>query len=86
MCGPVLWPQCYKENAYQNKQGFGRFNYPFGDPNARPEAVYDRNVYCPNAAWVEERCFWIPVHPTYEERHIRMAAEAIRKVLEAYGK
>lgn len=84
-CGPVMWPQCYKENAYRRKRGFGRLGYPFGDPNARPEAVDYSSVLCPNAAWVEERCFFVPVHPTYEERHIRMIGQAVGKVLRAYG-
>lgn len=85
-CGPVMWPQCYKEKAYQEKRGFGKLGYPFGDPNARPEAVDYSKTYCPNAAWVEERCFFVPVHPTYEPRHIELIAKAIRKVLTACAK
>lgn len=85
-CGPVMWPQCYKEKAYQEGKGFGRLGYPFGDPNARKEAVDYSKTYCPNAAWVEERCFFVPVHPTYEVRHIEMMAAAIKKVLGAYAR
>jgi dTDP-4-amino-4,6-dideoxygalactose transaminase len=66
--------------------GFGALNYPFGDPNARKEAADYTKVFCPNAAEVEEKCFFVPVHPTYEERHVRMMAEAILKVLSAYAK
>lgn len=84
-CGPVLWPQCYHEKAYQEGRGFGRLNYPFGDPNARPEAVDYTSACCPNAAWVETRCFFVPVHPTYEERHMDLIGQAIRKVLAAYA-
>jgi len=83
-CGPVLWPQCYKEKAYQDGKGFGRLGYPFGDPNARSEAVDYKNVLCPNAAEVESRCFFVPVHPTYEVRHIEMIGQAVRKVLGAF--
>lgn len=85
-CGPVMWPQCYKEKAYQQHKGFGRLGYPFGDPNARPEAVDYANTFCPNAAWVEERCFFVPVHPTYEPEHVELMGAAIRKVLSAYMK
>ncbi len=85
-CGPVLWPQCYKEKVYQEQHGFGALNYPFGDPNARQEAADYTKVFCPNAAEVEEKCFFVPVHPTYEERHVRTMAEAILKVLSAYTK
>lgn len=84
-CGPVLWPQCYKEKVYQQKQGFGRLGYPFGDPNARQEAVDYTKDYCANAAWVESRCFFVPVHPTYEVAHIEAMGKAIRKVLGAYA-
>ena len=84
-CGPVLWPQCYQEKAYQEKRGFGNLNYPFGDPNARKEAVDYTNVFCPNAAEVETKCFFVPVHPTYEVRHVEMMAQAILKVLAAYA-
>jgi len=84
-CGPVLWPQCYKEKAFQQKRGFGKLGYPFGDPNARKEAVDYSKVLCPNAAEVETRCFFVPTHPTYEVRHVEMMARAILKVLGAYG-
>jgi len=85
-CGPVMWPQCYKERAYLEHNGFGRLKYPFRDPAARPEAVqYDR-YYCENAAWLEERTFFVPVHPVYEEKHCHIMAEAIKKVIRAYAK
>jgi len=85
-CGPVLWPQCYKEKAYRQHNGFGRLNYPFEDPAARPEAVqYDR-YYCPNAAWLEERTFFVPVHPVYEEKHVELMARGILKVAGAFAR
>ncbi len=85
-CGPVLWPQCYQERAYRNHNGFGRLNYPFGDPAARPEAVqYDR-CYCPNAAYLEQNTFFVPVHPVYEERHMDLIAAGILKVARAYAR
>lgn len=84
--GPVLWPQCYKEKAYQDLVGPTHMQYPFKDPNTRPEAVDYRNVHCENAAWVEERTFFTCVHPTYEESHMERIAEAIKKVGRAYAK
>ncbi len=83
-CGPVQWPQCYKEIAYQEHKGFGRLKYPFHSPDTRPEAVQYDKVYCENADWVEQRCFWVPVHPTYEPEHMELIAEGILKVLAAY--
>jgi len=80
-----FWPQSYKERAFVEHNGFGRFKFPFrsGEYTA-PEAVeYDR-VYCPNAAWLEERTFIVHVYPTLEEEHIRLFAEAIKKVASHY--
>ncbi|HOJ20296.1 MAG TPA: DegT/DnrJ/EryC1/StrS family aminotransferase, partial [Armatimonadota bacterium] len=84
--GPVLWPQCYQEKAYQERRGFGRLNYPFGDPSARPEAVQYEKVFCPNAAYLEKNTFFVPVHPVYEEKHMEQIAAAILKVAKAYAK
>jgi len=84
--GPVLWPQMYKEKAYLEKRGFGRLNYPFGDPNARPEAVDYSKVHCKNAAWLEERTFFVPVHPVYTLNHMKLIVKAIKKVIAAYRK
>ncbi len=84
--GPVLWPQCYKEQVYQRHNGPTHLKYPFRDPNTRPEAVNYSNVHCENAAWAEERTFFTSVHPTYEPEHMEMIAEAIKKVGKAYLK
>jgi dTDP-4-amino-4,6-dideoxygalactose transaminase len=83
--GPVMWPQCYKERAYQEHNGFGRLKYPFEDPNARPEAADYSKVHCPNAAWLEERTFFVPCHPVYEIEHMEMIGTAIEKALAAYA-
>jgi len=84
--GPVMWPQSYQEKCYREGRGFGRFSYPFGDPNARPEATDYTNVHCENAAWAESRTFFVPTHPTYEERDMHDLAAAIKKVGHAYAK
>ncbi|MEA3402997.1 MAG: DegT/DnrJ/EryC1/StrS family aminotransferase [Armatimonadota bacterium] len=82
--GPVQWPQGYKEKCYSRHRGFGTLRYPFRDPNARQEAVDYIHALCPNAAWAEERTFFVPVHPTYEEEDMRDIAAAIKKVGRAY--
>ncbi len=84
--GPVQWPQSYKEACYRDHVGFGRLMYPFRDPNVRAEAVDYINTFCPNAAWVESRTFFVPVHPTYEEQDMRDIAAGIKKVGRAYLK
>lgn len=84
--GPVFWPQCYQERAFQEHNGFGRLRYPFRDPAARSEAVRYDLVRCENAAWLEQRTFWVPCHPVYELEHMELIALAIEKVLTAYSK
>ena len=84
--GPVMWPQSYKEECYAKHHGFGPLNYPFKAPFARPEAVDYAHEFCPNAAHVEERCFWVPTHPTYELEHMKLIADGVLKVVEAYAK
>jgi dTDP-4-amino-4,6-dideoxygalactose transaminase len=83
--GPVMWPQCYQEKAFREHHGFGCLNYPFEDPNTRPEAVQYDQYYCENAAWLETRTFFVPCHPVYEEKHITWIGEAILKVARAYA-
>lgn len=84
--GPVQWPQCYKERAYQEHNGFGRLKYPFESPATRPEAVRYDEVFCPNAAWLEDRTFWVPCHPVYEVEHMEQLGTAIERVVTAYAK
>lgn len=84
--GPVLWPQCYKEKAYQDHVGPSHLQYPFRDLHTRPEAVNYSREHCANAAWLEERTFFTSLHPTYEPSHMERIAEAIRKVGKAYSK
>ncbi|NMA95658.1 MAG: DegT/DnrJ/EryC1/StrS family aminotransferase [Clostridiales bacterium] len=82
--GPVFWPQSYKESAYVNKNGFGKLNYPFGDPN-NTDIDYTK-VFCENAAWLEDRTFITNLHPTLEEEHMELIGRAIIKVVEGYRK
>ena len=85
-CGNVQWPQGYKEKAFTEHNGFGEKKYPFESPDTRREAVDYENVFCPNAADMETKCFWVPVHPTYESEHVKLIAAGIKKVVAAYAK
>jgi dTDP-4-amino-4,6-dideoxygalactose transaminase len=84
--GPVMWPQCYRERAFREHNGFGRLRYPFRSPDTRPEAVQYDKVHCDNAAWLEERTFFVPCHPVYEIEHMDKIAQAIERVLAAYAR
>lgn len=82
-----FWPQCYKEGAFQDHNGFGEAKFPFESKEYTDPATVEYNkVYCPNAAWFEDRTFIVHVYPTLEERHIRMIGKGIKKVAEAYSR
>lgn len=81
-----FWPQSYKERAFQEHNGFGEADFPFeSEEYTDPDAVNYDEVFCPNAAWLEERTFIVHVYPTLEEEHIQLFADAIKKVADAYS-
>jgi len=82
-----FWPQCYKEQAYQEHNGFGKSRFPFRSKEyTSPESVqYDR-TFCPNAAWLEERTFIVLCHPRLEEEHMHQIADAIQKIAAYYAR
>ena len=82
-----FWPQCYKEKAYVQHNGFGKVKFPFESKEyTDPKSVQYDKVYCPNAAWLEERTFIVHCYPTLEEEHIRLIARGIKKVLNHFKK
>jgi len=82
-----FWPQSYRERAFIEHNGFGRFKFPFRSKEyTDPKSVEYDKVYCPNAAWLEERTFIVHVYPTLEEEHIRLFARAIKKVASYYAR
>jgi dTDP-4-amino-4,6-dideoxygalactose transaminase len=84
---PVLWPQMYKEKAYVEHNGFGTVKFPFNSQEyTDPQSVDYRNVFCENAAWLEERTFCFPTHPVYENRHVDAMIAAFEKVYNYYKK
>jgi len=82
-----FWPQSYKEKAYTEHNGFGRFKFPFESKEyTNPKAVEYDKVFCPNCAWLEERTFVVHIWPTLEEEHIHLFAKAIKKVASYYAR
>ena len=82
---PVQWPQAYKEKAYSEHRGFGKYNFPFESKEyTNPLSVDYANWVCPNAKWLEERTLAFPMHPVYEIKHIQLMFEAFNKVYEHY--
>lgn len=82
-----FWPQSYRERAYVEHNGFGDARFPFESAEyTSPESVDYANVFCPNAAWLEDRTFIVLCHPRYEESHMRLIAQAVRKVAAAYAR
>lgn len=82
-----FWPQCYKEDAYIEHNGFGSARFPFESKEyTDPASVQYDKVLCQNSAYLEERTFIAQCHPRLEERHMRLIAEAIKKVAAHYAK
>jgi dTDP-4-amino-4,6-dideoxygalactose transaminase len=80
-----FWPQCYRERAFLDHNGFGSANFPFESSEyTDPTSVRYDQVHCPNAAWLEDRTFIVHCYPTLEEEHMRKIAKGIGKVLEHY--
>jgi len=86
-CGPVLWPQSYKEEAFRNRVGFGSRNFPFNSKEyTNPKSVRYEKVHLPNAAEYQTNTFFTVCYPTLGVTHMRQIAKAIKKVLAAYRK
>ena len=77
----VLWPEMYREEAFTERRGFGRANYPFGDP-ANRKIDYSK-VECPVAHALSGSTISFWTHPTYTLAHMRADVRAFRKVAAA---
>jgi dTDP-4-amino-4,6-dideoxygalactose transaminase len=87
-CGPVLWPQSYKEDVYRLNVGQGRDDFPFhskeySDP--KQTAKY-KTLSLPNAVAYQANTFFTVCHPMLEAKHMKLIAKGIKKVLDAYRK
>ena len=82
-----FWPQSYKEKAFTEHNGFGKFKFPFESKEyTDPEAVKYDKVFCPNCAWLEERTFVVHIWPTIKDEHAHLIGKAIKKVAQVYAK
>ncbi|MFA7230622.1 MAG: DegT/DnrJ/EryC1/StrS family aminotransferase [Victivallaceae bacterium] len=83
-CYGVLWPEMYKERAYQEQNGFGELKYPFKDPKARK---IDYSAFdCKKANWLAGRTMSFFPHPVYTPEHMQACVDAFKKVAAAYMK
>jgi len=80
----VQWPEMYREQAYRERNGFGRLKYPFQDPSARQ--IDYNHVNCEKARWLSQRTLSFFTHPVYEEKHMRLYIDAFHKVASHYLK
>ena len=78
----ALWPELYKEDTLQQKNGVGPDNYPFNTPAAK--AMDYSKVDCPVAKWLAERTISFFAHPNYEICHLEKYVAAFNKVAKAY--
>ena len=86
-CGPVLWPQSYKEEVFRDHVGLGSARFPFESKEyTNPESANYKDVNLPHAAAYEKNTFFTLIHPMLEEAQMHLIAGAIKKVLAAYAK
>ena len=86
-CGPVFWPQGYREEVFRDHVGQGRHSFPFKSKEyTDPKQARYKGVRLPNAMAYQKNTFITLVHPTLEPSHMRLIAAGIRKVCEAYAK
>lgn len=86
-CGPVLWPQCYKEAVFREHVGFGKKKFPFKSKEfTNPKSVQYKKVHMPVASEYQKNTFFTICWPTLGVTHMRQIAKAIKKVLAAYAK
>ena len=86
-CGPVFWPQSYKEAVFREHVGQGAKDFPFNSSEfTNPESVKYADLTLPNALKYQSNTFITLCHPMLEEAHMRLIAAGIKKVLNAYAK
>ena len=80
-CGPVFWPQSYRENIFRStsaratptSRSTGR-NTP-----TRSSVPSTEDVSLPNAAKYQQNAFFTLCHPLLEPEHMRLIAEGIKE-------
>ena len=84
-CGPVFWPQSYKEAVFCEHVGQGTVNFPFESKEyTNPDSVKYADIALPQALAYQANTFITLCHPMLEEDHMRLIAAGIKKVLAAY--
>jgi dTDP-4-amino-4,6-dideoxygalactose transaminase len=85
-CWKVFWPQCHTEQAFVQKNAFGRSGFPFTSREyADPDSVDYSGVEVPNARWHESHTFTCFAYPTFTEENMKQIAAALVKVIKAYS-
>ena len=69
----ALWPEIFKEDTLQQKNGVGPDNYPFNTPAAKAKELAESTI-----------SFF--AHPHYEISHLDKYVAAFKKVADAYMK
>jgi len=86
-CGPVFWPQSYKEDVFCEHVGQGRDNFPFESSEyTDPASVDYKSLALPNAIAYQANTFMTLCHPMLEEEHMGLIVDGIKKVCAAYAK
>ena len=86
-CWKVFWPQCHTEQAFRERNGFGRSGFPFTSREyTDPASVDYSRVEVPNAIWHEQHTFTCFAYPTFTEEDMHQIAAALVKVIKAYAR
>jgi dTDP-4-amino-4,6-dideoxygalactose transaminase len=86
-CWRVFWPQCHTEQAFAQRNAFGRSGFPFTSREyADPASVDYTKVEVPNARWHQAHTFTCFAYPTYEPHHCEQIGAALKKVIRAFAK
>lgn len=80
-CYGIQWPEAYEEIAYKEKNGFGRYDFPFASKEyTREDLDYSKQV-CPVAKSLRAKTVCLFLHPSWEKQHITYCIEGFKKVL-----
>ncbi len=85
-CYGIQWPEAYEEQAYREKNGFGKAKFPFFSKEYTREGLDYTNAVCPVARSLRSRTVCLFLHPTWEAAHIQYCIDNFLDVLNGAAK
>jgi len=82
----VFWPQCHTEQAFQQKNAFGKSGFPFTSSEyTDPASVEYRDVKVPNAVWHQKNTFTCFAYPTFTADDCEQIGDGLTKVIRHFA-